>query len=94
MPDWKEAWRAGRTPWDEGKSPPSLQALIAGDQVPSGRVFVPGCGTGYDLSTLARDDREVVGLDLSDLARDAFEKAYPSLPGVVRYEVGDFFSQF
>lgn len=92
MPDWKEAWRAGRTPWDEGKSPPALRELIARDLVPAGRVFVPGCGTGYDLATLARDDREVVGLDLSELAKAAFEQAHPSLPGSVRYDVGDFFT--
>jgi len=60
--------------------------------VPSGRVLVPGCGTGYDLATLARDHREVVGLDLSEDARAAFLAAHPSLPGSVLYEVADFFS--
>jgi SAM-dependent methyltransferase len=60
--------------------------------VPSGRVLVPGCGTGYDLATLAREDREVVGIDLSDDARTAFLAEHPSLPGSVVYEVTDFFS--
>ena len=92
MPDWKEAWRAGRTPWDEGKSPPALRTLLERGWVPAGRILVPGCGTGYDLATLAREDREVVGLDLSELARDAFEREYRILPGRVRYEVADFFT--
>jgi hypothetical protein len=91
MPDWKEAWRVGRTPWDEGKSPPALRALLARDRIPAGRIFVPGCGTGYDLATLSRADREVVGLDLSALAKAAFEREHAELPGRVRYEVGDFF---
>jgi SAM-dependent methyltransferase len=92
VPDWKEAWRAGRTPWDEGKSPPALYELLSRGLVPGGRTLVPGCGTGYDLATLARHDRDVVGIDLSELARDAFEREYPDLPGNVRYEVADFFT--
>ncbi|MGB5192063.1 MAG: methyltransferase domain-containing protein [Polyangiales bacterium] len=90
--DWKQAWRSGRTPWDAGLSPPALLELIASDTVPAGRILVPGCGTGYDLATLAREDREVVGIDLSDDARAAFEATHPELPGSVHYLVTDFFS--
>jgi len=90
--DWREAWKAGVTPWDAGKSPPALRNLVDRDVVPPGRILVPGCGTGYDLATLARTDREVVGLDLSEDARDAFLAAHPDLPGRVAYEVTDFFS--
>lgn len=90
--DWQEAWRAGRTPWDAGGSPPALVELIASERVPGGRILVPGCGTGYDLGTLARRDREVVGIDLSEEARAAFVAAHPDLPGSVVYEVTDFFS--
>ena len=90
--DWREAWRAGRTPWDAGVSPPSLVDLIATERVPPGRVLVPGCGTGYDLAALARNDREVVGIDLSKEAKAAFFAAHPELPGRVMYEVTDFFS--
>ncbi len=90
-PDWQRAWQEGATPWDAGRSPPALRSLLEQDAIPSGRIFVPGCGTGYDLATLAREDRVVVGLDLSELARDAFESAHADLPGEVVYEVGDFF---
>ncbi|UCH28136.1 MAG: methyltransferase domain-containing protein [Myxococcales bacterium] len=90
--DWKEAWKVGRTPWDAGASAPALHELLQRELVPSGRVLVPGCGTGYDLATLARDDREVVGIDLSEDARAAFIAAHPNLPGTVVYEVTDFFS--
>lgn len=90
--DWEGAWRNGVTPWDAGQSPPALLRLLAEDRVPAGRVFVPGCGAGYDLATLARVDREIIGLDLSNLARDAFLAANPSLPGEVKYEIGDFFA--
>jgi len=90
--DWREAWKAGVTPWDAGTSPPALRKLVDLGTVPSGRVLVPGCGTGYDLATLARSDRQVVGIDLSDDARQAFMAAHPNLPGEVVYEVTDFFS--
>ena len=90
--DWKEAWNAGVTPWDAGKSPPALHSLLERELVPAGRILVPGCGTGYDLATLAREDRELVGLDVAEGARDAFVKEHPNLPGSVFYEVGDFFA--
>ena len=90
--DWKEAWKAGVTPWDAGASPPALRSLLDRGAVPAGRVLVPGCGTGYDLATLARADREVVGIDLSEDARSAFLAAHPDLPGTVDYEVTNFFS--
>lgn len=90
--DWRAAWRSGDTPWDAGASPPALRRLVDSGLVPAGRVLVPGCGTGYDLATLAREDREVVGIDLSEDARAAFSSAHADLPGTVLYEVTDFFS--
>ena len=90
--DWEEAWRAGTTPWDAGKSPPALRSLLDREIVPPGRILIPGCGAGYDLSALAREDREVVGIDLSEQAREAFLAAHSDLPGNVVYEVADFFS--
>ena len=90
--DWKGAWREGRTPWDAGQSPPALRDLLARELVPAGRILVPGCGTGYDLASLARADREVIGLDLSKEARDAFLATHGDLPGPVRYEVTNFFT--
>ncbi|MGB5812470.1 MAG: methyltransferase domain-containing protein, partial [Polyangiales bacterium] len=90
--DWKAAWKAGRTPWDEGQSPPALRRLAREGRIPAGRILVPGCGTGYDLATLAREDRHVIGLDLSPEARDAFHQAHADLPGRVDYRVADFFT--
>lgn len=90
--DWKDAWRRGSTPWDAGASAPALAILLERELVPPGRVLVPGCGAGYDLATLARADRKVVGLDLSEEARARFLAAHPDPPGEVTYEVADFFS--
>jgi len=90
--DWERAWKEGITPWDTGGSPPALRSLLDRGAVPGGRILVPGCGAGHDLATLARADREVVGIDLSKDARTAFYSAHPDLRGIVVYEVTDFFS--
>lgn len=70
---WERAWEEGRTPWDAGASPPVLEALVRTGDLPSGRALVPGAGSGYDVLTLAADDRRVVGLELSPVAIERFE---------------------
>lgn len=90
--DWEDAWEKGVMPWDEGQSPPALLRLLAEKRIPSGRAFVPGCGAGYDVATLAHVDREVIGLDVSTEARSTFFERHKDLPGEVSYEVGDFFA--
>ncbi len=68
---WEAAWEEGRTPWDAGRSAPVLRTLL--DQLPDGRAFVPGAGSGYDVLTLASPTRSVVGLDVAPLAKDRFD---------------------
>ena len=70
---WEKAWREGRTGWDAGGSPPILHELVQAGALPSGRALVPGCGAGYDVFTLAADDREVIGLDVAPTAAARFE---------------------
>jgi len=70
---WQDAWREGRTHWDAGKSPPTLHELVAGGDLPTGLTIVPGCGSGYDVFTLASDERPVIGIDVAPLAGERFE---------------------
>lgn len=69
---WERAWQEGRTRWDAGASPPALHALVA-SHASVERALVPGCGSGYDVFTLAKIAKTVIGLDVVDLARDRFE---------------------
>lgn len=69
---WEKAWQEGRTGWDAGGSPPILEELVRGGDLPTGRALVPGCGAGWDVFTLASDDREVVGLDVAPTAARRF----------------------
>lgn len=70
---WIEAWKEERTPWDAGASPPILEYLVEQGALPGGVALVPGCGSGYDVLTLASDERRVIGLDLATGARKRFE---------------------
>ncbi len=92
---WQAAWEEGRTPWDAGRSAPTLVELVAGGTLPAGRALVPGCGSGYDVLTLASAERSVLGIDLSPLAAARFEalRAERGVDGArARVEVADFFA--
>jgi len=93
---WQRAWEEGRTPWDAGGSPPILEQLVDDDALPTGRALVPGCGSGYDVLTLARHpDRSVLGIDLSPIAQDRFAalRDAAGLPRErARVAVADFFA--
>ncbi|MFK7984474.1 MAG: methyltransferase domain-containing protein [Sandaracinaceae bacterium] len=92
---WEDAWREGRTRWDAGQSPPILETLVNSGTLPHGPAVVPGCGSGYDVFTLARDpERSVLGLDLAPTARVRFEAVREQLgvdPERAEIHLGDFF---
>lgn len=85
--DWNEAYIAGDTPWDKGYASPPLRDFLENHPI-SGRVLVPGCGTGHDVRALAARGADVVGLDI---AASALRKAkeFPR-SGRERYVRGDF----
>ena len=91
---WKAAWEQGRTPWDAGKSAPVLRALVEANSLPQGRAFVPGAGSGYDVLTLASEQRSVVGLDLAPLAKTRCESLAQTHPhrDQVEFVVEDAFA--
>lgn len=91
---WEQAWKEARTPWDAGASPPVLGELVRGGTLPRGRALVPGCGAGYDVLTLASEERVAIGVDLAPTAAARFEQlrvdhGIPASQAV--YEVVDFF---
>jgi hypothetical protein len=92
---WQDAWREGRTRWDAGESPPILRRLVRRGELPTGIALVPGCGSGYDVFTLAAEDRRVIGIDIAPGAAERFE-ALREERGIPASEahihVGDFFA--
>ncbi|MCH2035697.1 MAG: TPMT family class I SAM-dependent methyltransferase [Puniceicoccaceae bacterium] len=87
MKDWDAAYKEGRTPWDKGKAAPPLVEFLLRHTI-SGRVLVPGSGTGHDVRLIAAQGADVLGLDISPRAHSAaisfknFENA--------NYRIGDF----
>ena len=85
--DWDAAYETGETPWDKGYASPPLEEFLARHRV-TGRVLVPGCGSGHDVRVLAAQGAEVVGMDI---APGALRKAESfRFAGSERYELGNF----
>jgi methyl halide transferase len=62
---WSDIWTLEFPPkFDSLESGPLLIALNDNGHIPNGRALVPGCGRGYDVTTLASDDRYVIGCDI------------------------------
>lgn len=81
MPDekqtktWEQHWAEDDTPWDAGKSPPSLYRIIESlKPSPEARALVPGCGRGYDVLTLAHSGYHAVGIDIAPSVLPKFEE--------------------
>lgn len=85
---WEKNWKAGPDGdglkqgqlFDATKSSAALEALIADGSFGLGnlsgkRIFVPGCGRGYDLVTFVKAGaKEVLGLELAPSAVSLWRK--------------------
>ena len=86
---WEERYQKGDTPWEKGHAAPPLTEFLARRRV-TGRVLVPGCGTGHDVRALAKQGAGVVGLDFAPSAV-RLASTQPSVAGET-YVLGDLFS--
>ena len=86
---WDLRYRAGFAPWDAGRVPRQLRAFV--DASPARRrVFVPGCGSAWDVRHLAERGWDVLGLDFS---AEAVGAARATLgPYAQRIRDGDVFA--
>ena len=81
--DWEARYKVGDMPWEKGQAHPALPDLLLG-QAPAGAVLVPGCGTGHDVSALAKrfPERLVVGVDIAESAVTAARARCQTQPNV------------
>jgi SAM-dependent methyltransferase len=86
---WDLRYSAGFAPWDAGRVPAQLRAFV--DASPAAlRVFVPGCGSAWDVRYLAERGWDVLGLDFS---AEAVAAARATLgPYADRVREGDVFA--
>ncbi|HEX5612627.1 MAG TPA: methyltransferase domain-containing protein [Burkholderiales bacterium] len=65
---WQERFQAGNTPWDRGEPNPQLHAWLAQGALKPCRILIPGCGSGYEVATLAAAGFAVTALDYAPVA--------------------------
>jgi SAM-dependent methyltransferase len=86
---WDLRYGAGFAPWDAGRVPGQLRAMVAGSPAPR-RVLVPGCGSAWDVRFLAESGWDVLGIDFSDAALAAAREVLG--PNAHRVRHADFFA--
>jgi len=86
--NWEERYQAGDTPWDKGTVHPALPGWLRSEPW-TGKILVPGCGSGHDVRALAGSGAEVIGLDLAPSAIAAAERF--ARGGNESYVEGDLF---
>lgn len=86
--DWEERYEKGDTPWEKGYAAPPLTEFLS-QQVITGKVLVPGCGTGHDVRALAGQGASVIGLDVAPRAIQR-AKTFTCVSGE-NYILGDLF---
>lgn len=86
---WEQRYRARRMPWDMHGVPPALLEFLR-RQPATGRVLIPGCGSGYEVKAFADCGWQPVAIDFSPAAVErARDLLGPLAPAVV---LGDFFT--
>jgi len=63
--EWEARYVAGRTGWDRGDVSPALRYWLERDEIPAGRILVPGCGHGHEIAALAASGRYVTAVDIA-----------------------------
>jgi SAM-dependent methyltransferase len=63
--DWEARYLAGQTGWDRGNFSPAVRHWLDRDAGLSGRVLVPGCGHGHEISELVRAGCQVTAIDIA-----------------------------
>jgi SAM-dependent methyltransferase len=87
---WTGRYVAGKTPWDFGGVPAALKSFLARSSA-SGKVLIPGCGSGYEVQAFHEAGYDVTAIDFSPAAIDQAKKVLGVL--AERVILGDFFTQ-
>ncbi len=105
MPDasdpdfWNSRYLSGQTPWDFGGVPIDLKTYLRRrlkyplpPGTERGRVFIPGCGSGYEVKIFADAGFKVTAIDISTAAVGRAAKLVDEHPNVTLIK-GDVFKQ-
>lgn len=86
---WNDRYLSADTPWDIGHASPVV--LRAAEALPPpARLFVPGCGRGWEVEALAARGHRVTGLDLAPAALELLRaRLAPAISARVELIAGD-----
>ncbi|HUG11118.1 MAG TPA: methyltransferase domain-containing protein [Opitutaceae bacterium] len=88
---WDKRYEAHRMPWDFHGVPGDLKRFLAAQSSTRGRVLIPGCGSGYEVTAFAKAGWDVIAIDFSAAAVvRARDVVGPALAD--RIVLGDFFA--
>jgi SAM-dependent methyltransferase len=87
---WNDRYLSGTMPWDFGGVPPRLQRYLA-ERPTGGRVLIPGCGNGHEISAFDAAGYQVTALDFAPAAVTR-ARANVSSRLAERVLLGDFFT--
>src|SRR6266513_1549706 len=87
---WTSRYAAGKMPWDFAGVPAALKSFLARSSA-SGKVLIPGCGSGYEVQAFHEAGYDVTAIDFSPAAVDQAKKVLGVLAERVIF--GDFFTQ-
>lgn len=73
--EWEARYQAGATGWDRGGPSPAVHAWLASGALTPCRIFIPGCGRGYEVTYLAQLGFDVTAIDLAPSAVQALRAA-------------------
>lgn len=62
---WQRRYERGETGWDIGQAEEALLDLHRSGELPIGRMLVPGCGYGWEVTAFAKMGFDVTGLDFA-----------------------------
>ena len=71
---WQNRYEEGTTGWDRGQASPMLQRWVESNQIPTGKVLVPGCGHGHEVLFLAERGFDVTAVDFADSAVESLRR--------------------
>jgi len=84
---WEGRWQSGNTPWDHGRHAPPFAEFVQNEGVPTGKILIPGAGSGHDVRFFAELGAHVTGLDIAPSAIEVAQARNPS--SRARYMLGD-----
>ena len=86
---WTVRYAAGKTPWDFGGVPAALKLFLVRSSA-SGRVLIPGCGSGYEVQAFHAAGYDVTAIDFSRAVVDQAKRVLGVL--AERVILADFFT--